>query len=55
MRSFPGNSTLKISVVEPKTALKAGFSTLGSGIEMNYDLVQYLETKPEIEVKVAVA
>ena len=55
MRSFPGSSALKISVVEPKTALKAGFSTLGSGIEMNYDLVQYLETKPEIEVKVAVA
>jgi DNA polymerase-3 subunit alpha len=55
MRSFPGSSALKISVVEPKTALKAGFSTLGSGIEMNYDLVQYLENKPEIEVKVAVA
>jgi DNA polymerase-3 subunit alpha len=39
-------------VVEPKKALKAGFLTLGSGFEMNNDLVHYLSDKPEIDVQV---
>jgi DNA polymerase III subunit alpha len=46
---------LKILIKEPKEALKAGFSTLGAGFEMNWDLIQWLETKPEIDVKVQTA
>jgi DNA polymerase III subunit alpha len=53
IRSHPGASTLKISILEPKSALKAGFSTLGSGFEMNHDLISFLEEKPEIEVQVS--
>lgn len=54
IRSHPGSSTLKISVLEPKSAIKAGFTTLGSGFEMNHDLISFLEEKPEIDVSVAV-
>jgi DNA polymerase-3 subunit alpha len=52
LRKHPGGATLKIAVLEPKRALKAGFSTLGGGFEMNHDLVRYLEAKPEIDVQV---
>ncbi len=54
IKTHPGGATLKISVVEPKQALKAGFTTLGGGFEMNYDMIQFLEERPEIEVQVMV-
>lgn len=54
LRKHPGSSALKISVVEPKAALRTSLSTLGSGFEMNYDLIQFLETRPEIDVQVAI-
>ncbi len=54
IKTHPGSSILKIAVVEPKNALKAGFKTLGSGFEMNYELIDFLETRPEIEVQVVV-
>lgn len=55
IKKNPGAATLKINLVEPKAALKAGFTTLGGGFEMNAELVDFLENKPEIEVEVAVA
>ncbi|WP_345254325.1 DNA polymerase III subunit alpha [Flaviaesturariibacter amylovorans] len=55
IQRFPGSTGLKVTVLEPKEQLKAGLSTLGTGFEMNYDLIQYLEGKPEIEVKVVPA
>ncbi|RYY38900.1 MAG: DNA polymerase III subunit alpha [Chitinophagaceae bacterium] len=55
IRRYPGSTGLKIVVREPKESLKAGFSTLGSGFEMNFDLIQWLEGRPEIDVKVQTA
>lgn len=52
LKKHPGSATLKIAVLEPKTALKAGFTTLGSGFEMNNDMIKFLENKPEIDVLV---
>jgi DNA polymerase-3 subunit alpha len=52
IKKHPGSAALRIVVNEPKEALKAGFMTFGSGLEMNEDLIQYLSDKPEIEVQV---
>jgi DNA polymerase-3 subunit alpha len=54
LKSHPGSATLKISILERKSALKAGFTTLGSGFELNEDLIGFLEERPEIEVQVTV-
>ncbi|MEJ7911678.1 MAG: DNA polymerase III subunit alpha [Chitinophagaceae bacterium] len=54
LKAHPGSSTLKISVLEPKASLKAGFTTLGSGFEMNNELIGFLEERPEIDVQVTV-
>jgi DNA polymerase-3 subunit alpha len=55
IKAHPGKSGLRITVAEPKSALKIALMTLDHGLEMNHDMIKYLETKPEIEVQVAVA
>ncbi len=52
MKQYPGKSSLRIIVAEPKTQMKANLVTLGEGFEMNNDLIQFLADKPEIEVSV---
>lgn len=52
IKSYPGKSSLKIVVSEPKNNLKANFITLDSGFEMNNDLIKFLEDKPEFDVQV---
>jgi DNA polymerase-3 subunit alpha len=52
IRKYPGKSGLKLIVSEPKNNLKASLVTLDSGFEMNMDLIQFLENKPEIDVQV---
>ena len=49
----PGKSSLRIVVSEPKSSLKANLVTLDNGFEMNNDLIQFLETRPEIEVQIS--
>jgi DNA polymerase-3 subunit alpha len=55
MKAHPGKSGLRITVAEPKSNLKVALLSLDHGLEMNYDIIKYLEEKPEIEVQVAVA
>jgi DNA polymerase-3 subunit alpha len=55
LKAFPGKSGLRIVVAEPKAALKVALMTLDHGLEMNHEMIRYLEEKPEIEVQVAVA
>jgi DNA polymerase-3 subunit alpha len=55
LKAHPGKSGLRIVVNEPKTNLKISLMTLDHGLEMNHEIIQYLEDKPEIEVQVAVA
>ncbi|HEY1115602.1 MAG TPA: DNA polymerase III subunit alpha, partial [Chitinophagaceae bacterium] len=51
----PGKSALRIVVSEPKNGWKANMVTMENGIEMNYDLIQFLADKPEIEVEITPA
>ena len=51
----PGKSALRIIVSEPKNGWKASMVTMENGFEMNYDLIQFLSDKPEIEVQVTPA
>lgn len=48
----PGNTRLKLSLVEDKEDLKVSLFTLEKGISMNDDLVEYLEANPGWEVQV---
>jgi DNA polymerase III subunit alpha len=52
IRKYPGNSSLRVIISEPKNNLKANLVTLDSGFEMNLDLIHFLENKPEIDVQV---
>ena len=52
IKQFPGTTILKIGIQEPKEALKAGFATFGGGVEVNSELIHFLDTKPEIQVQV---
>ncbi len=55
VKEKPGNTGLKISLVAPKEHLKVALSTLGGGIEMTYDFIEFLETSPEIGLRVETA
>ncbi len=52
IKMFPGKSTLKVIVSEPKNNWKISLASLDNGLEMNNDLIAFLEEKPEIEVNV---
>lgn len=52
IKKYPGKSSLRLILSEPKTAMKANLVTLDSGLEMNTDLIDFLQNKPEIEVQV---
>jgi DNA polymerase-3 subunit alpha len=52
IKKYPGKSSLKVIVSEPKDNLKASFVTFNTGLEMNDDLINFLQGKPEIEVQV---
>jgi DNA polymerase III subunit alpha len=52
VRKYPGNSSLRVIISEPKNNLKANLVTLDSGFELNVDLIHFLENKPEIDVQV---
>jgi len=52
MKKNPGKSTLKLVLAEPKNNWVANLKTLENGFEMNNDLINFLEEKPEIEVQV---
>jgi len=52
IKKYPGKSSLRVILSEPKTNLRANLVTLDNGLEMNTDLIHYLQTKPEIEVQV---
>ena len=54
IKKYPGKSGLRIIISEPKQNLRASFVTMDTGFEMNNDIIQYLEQKPEIDVQVTV-
>jgi len=55
MKNFPGKSTLKFTLTEPKNKMKISLMTMISGFEMNDEMVNFLENKPELDVQVITA
>jgi len=55
LKTFPGNTTLKFIVSEPKKDLKISLVSAERGLEMNEELVQFFESKPELEIQVVTA
>ena len=52
MKSNKGSAVLKFVLTEPKNKMKISLMTGGGGFEMNDEMIQFLETKPELEVQV---
>jgi DNA polymerase III subunit alpha len=52
MRDFPGKSTLRINLAEPRNKMKISLVTMSGGFEMNEEMIQFLENKPELDVQV---
>ncbi len=55
VKNFPGNATLKFTLAEPKSKMKISLVTMDNGFEMNDDMVNFLQDKPELEVQVVTA
>lgn len=49
---FPGQTNLRLIVVEPKKGMKISLVNNGKGVEMNEELIHFLEHKPGLEVQV---
>jgi DNA polymerase III subunit alpha len=52
LRNFPGKSTLKFTLAEPKNKMKISLITMNNGFEMNEEMIQFLEKSPELDVQV---
>jgi DNA polymerase-3 subunit alpha len=52
IKTHPGKSTLKINLAEPKQNLKISLVSMESGFEMNDEMVEFLQSKPELEVQI---
>lgn len=52
LKNFPGKSTLKFNISEPKNKMRISLVTMNSGFEMNEELIQFLEKSPELDVQV---
>jgi hypothetical protein len=49
---YPGKCGLKLIVCEPKNNWKVSLVSIDNGLEMNNELITFLEETPEIDVKV---
>ncbi len=52
LKNFPGKSTLRLTMAEPKKNRKISLITMENGFEMNDEMISFLESKPELEVQV---
>jgi DNA polymerase-3 subunit alpha len=52
IKRFPGRSSLKFNISEPKEQLKISLYTLESGFLMNDEMASFLVENPEMEVQV---
>jgi DNA polymerase-3 subunit alpha len=52
VKKYPGKSSLKFNIVEPKHQFRISLYSLGGGFEMNDEMSAFLEKMPELEVQV---
>jgi len=55
VKNFPGKSSLKFNISEPKTNFKISMYSLENGFQMNDEMAAFLEGSPEMEVQVVTA
>ncbi len=51
-KKFPGKSSFKFNITEPKTNAKISMYTMDSGFEMNDEMAAFLDNNPEMEVQI---
>lgn len=51
-KAYPGKSTLKFTVTEPKENLKVSMYTIDRGFMMNEEMANFLMNNPDVEIKV---
>jgi DNA polymerase III subunit alpha len=52
VKSFPGKSTLKFNISEPKNNFKISMFTMDRGFEMNDEMAAFFGLSPEMEVQI---
>ena len=52
IQKFPGKSTLKFNISDNLSHLKFSMYTMEKGFEMNDEMANYLQQKPELDIKV---
>ncbi len=52
LKGYPGKSNIRFVLSEPKSNLKVNMYTLERGFEMNDEMTEFLESNPDLEVKV---
>lgn len=52
VQQFPGNSSLKFCIHDSKSQLKFGMYSVEKGFEMNDEMANYLQQKPELDIQV---
>jgi DNA polymerase-3 subunit alpha len=55
VKKFPGKSSLKFNITEPKQQLRVSMYTLENGFLMNDEMANFLAENPELEVQVVTA
>jgi DNA polymerase-3 subunit alpha len=51
LKKYPGKTSLRIILSEPRNKMKINLATM-SGFEMNEEMIEFLESRPELEVQV---
>ena len=52
IKKFPGKSSLKFNIREPKNNYRISLYTLENGFEMNDEMAAFLDNSPEMEVQI---
>lgn len=53
LRQFPGKSSLRFNIYEPKENLKVSMYTFEKGFQMNEEMAAFLLNNPDVEVQVS--
>jgi DNA polymerase-3 subunit alpha len=52
LKFHKGKTTLRFTLTEPKNKMKISLVTMNGGFEMNEEMIEFLEKRPELEVQV---
>jgi DNA polymerase-3 subunit alpha len=52
LKKYPGKTSLRFILNEPRNKMKVTLATMNGGFEMNEEMIEFLESRPELEVQV---